>query len=444
MNLHPPPVFLPSPGKPPIPWEEWMQLFTTYMEACGGTGYASTLSSTVDETEDVYAAAVQSLQHPGESIDEFITGLRTLSANCKFEVMAEDIICDHFLEKTSSQVVRDRLLLEPDLTLDTALAIANVYHEKLSHDYSKAIISTEGVFSATVCFGNRTATCRFHEVRKGAAIAGMDMLRALDIAIVPAQQRCRKVSATPAVQVPPCLTKYPTLLSEELRLAKRYRHKVTIRTSLEPVQQKLRRLPLEFPQIVSEELQELERSDIIERVDASEWVSPIVAVWKKTGELRLCVDLRKPNTAIVIDSHPLPHMKDIFHHLAGASYFSKLDLSSAYHQMELAEESRNLTAFIIHDGLFRYKRVCFGLASAAAAFQKMLAMVLKGLKGVLHYLDDILVYGTTMGEHNLRLHRVLFALDAAGLRLNKNKSVFATRQLQFLGHSLSPDGMSPL
>ncbi|XP_064464778.1 uncharacterized protein K02A2.6-like [Ornithodoros turicata] len=345
------------------------------------------------------------------------------------------------------------------LLVDTGSAVSllpsNVYHEKFSHrplhksgvvlrDYSKAIISTEGIFSATVCFGDRTATCTFHVVRKGAAIAGMDMLRALDIAIVPAQQLCRKVSATPAAQVPPCLAKYPTLFSEELGLAKGYRHKVTMRTSVEPVQQKLRRLPLEVRQKVSEELQKLEQSDIIERIDASEWVSPIVAVWKKTGELRLCVDLRKPNTAIVIDSHPLPHMEDIFHHLAGASYFSKLDLSSAYHQMELAEESRNLTAFITHEGLFRYKRVCFGLASAAAAFQKMLAMVLKGLKGVMHYLDDILVYGATMEEHNLRLDRVLFALEAAGLRLNKKKCVFATRELQFLGHSLSPDGLSPL
>lgn len=97
---------------------------------------------------------------------------------------------------------------------------------------------------------------------------------------------------------------------------------------------------------------------MIENIDASEWVSPIFVAWKKMGEIRLCVELRKPNQAIVIDSHHLPHPEEILHQLTGMTVFCKLDHSLAYHQMELAEESRDL--------------VCFGLASAAAAFQKML------------------------------------------------------------------------
>lgn len=127
---------------------------------------------------------------------------------------------------------------------------------------------------------------------------------------------------------------------------------------------------------VSEELAKLERSGVIERINASEWVSPIVVARKKNGEIRLCVDLRKPNTAIVLDSHSLPCPHKLFHQLSGARVFSKLDLSSAYHQLDLAEESRDLTAFVTHEGLFRFTRACFGLASAAPAFQKMMDCIL--------------------------------------------------------------------
>lgn len=132
-------------------------------------------------------------------------------------------------------------------------------------------------------------------------------------------------------------------------------HRVKTQTTVTPVQHKLCHLPLTARDKVSHELRKLEVTGVIEKIDASEWVSPIVVASKKMGEIRLCVDLRKPNQAVVIDSHPLPHPEEIFHQLIGMTVFSKLDLSSAYHQMELAEEGRDLTAFITHDGLFRFK-----------------------------------------------------------------------------------------
>lgn len=82
------------------------------------------------------------------------------------------------------------------------------------------------------------------------------------------------------------------------------------------------------------------------------------------------IDSREPNEAIVVDGHPLPHVDELFHNLAGTTYFYRLDLSAAYHQLPLAEESLNVTAFLTHDALYRYKRICFGLPSAPAAFQK--------------------------------------------------------------------------
>lgn len=111
--------------------------------------------------------------------------------------------------------------------------------------------------------------------------------------------------------------------------------------------------------------------------------------------------------------------------------------------MELTPESRDLTTFITHDGLFRFRRVCFGLASAPAAFQKMMTSILRGCKGVLCYIDDIIVYGKSAAEHSANLHDVLQCISAAGLRLNE-KCLFNVQELTFLGHVVSHNGLSPL
>ncbi len=137
-----------------------------------------------------------------------------------------------------------------------------------------------------------------------------------------------------------------------LGCARGFVHRVQVRPGSQPVQQKLRRLPFSIRNEVSKELQKLVQQDVIEPVDASEWVSPIVVTRKKDGGIRLCVDLREPNKAVVVDSFPLPHMEEMFANLCGATVFSTLDLQSAYHQVTLHEDSRSLTAFITHDGLF--------------------------------------------------------------------------------------------
>ncbi|KAM9165617.1 potassium channel subfamily U member 1 [Pangshura tecta] len=95
---------------------------------------------------------------------------------------------------------------------------------------------------------------------------------------------------------------------------------------------KLLRLPFSVRETVSEELRKLVQKNISEEIKSSEWVSPIVVMLKKGGGIHLCVDLREPNKAIVIDSHPLPHIEEVFPELRGAKMFSTLDLQSAYHQ----------------------------------------------------------------------------------------------------------------
>ncbi|KAL0149455.1 hypothetical protein M9458_055243 [Cirrhinus mrigala] len=232
-------------------------------------------------------------------------------------------------------------------------------------------------------------------------------------------------------------------LENRLGCAREFVHLVHVRPSVQPVQLKQRRLPLSIRNEVSKELQKLVQQDVIEPVDASEWVSPIVVPRKKDGGIRLCVDLREPNKAVVVDSFPLPHMEKMFANLCGATVFSTLDLQSAYHQVALHEDSRNLTAFITHDGLFRFKRVPYGLASAPSCFQRMMSEILKGQSGAHCYLDDIMVAGATLKEHDKNLQAVLQRIDEAGLSLNMAKCHFRKTELSFLGHTLSEKGLQP-
>ena len=188
--------------------------------------------------------------------------------------------------------------------------------------------------------------------------------------------------------------------------------------------------------------QKLENEGVIERIDTSPWVSPVVVAWKKSGKIRLCVDLREVNKNIIPDKFPLPTIDDLLSELHGAKYFAKLDLAAAYHQLPLHKDSRDLTAFITHEGLFRYTRVCFGISSAPSAFQKMMGLLLGGMKGVQCYLDDLVIYGHTYEEYKQNPKAVLMKLRKTGLKLN-DKCKFDLTSIDFLGHRITQEGLQP-
>ena len=164
---------------------------------------------------------------------------------------------------------------------------------------------------------------------------------------------------------------------------------------------------------------------------------------KKDNNIRLCVDTRAANNAINRVRHPIPTVKDISLELNGAKFFSKLDLSQAYHQLELAPSCRYITTFTTHTCLYRFKRLNYGTNSAAEIFQHTLQKVLQGIKGVRNIADDILVFGATYEEHNTALEHCLQRLEASGLTFNLGKCVFLKHHLEFFGLVFSKEGISP-
>lgn len=158
-----------------------------------------------------------------------------------------------------------------------------------------------------------------------------------------------------------------------------------------PRQQPHRRIPFHVREDVEKELQRLEKLDIIEKVEGpTPWVSPIVIVPKKSGEVRICVDMREANKAIKREKHLMPTIDDLIADLNGATHFSTLDLSSGYHQLELAPKSRYVTTFSTHVGLRGYKRLPFGVNAASEIFQEAIRELLSGLPGCKNSSDDII------------------------------------------------------
>ncbi|CAB3984924.1 Hypothetical predicted protein [Paramuricea clavata] len=152
-------------------------------------------------------------------------------------------------------------------------------------------------------------------------------------------------------------------------------------------------------------LKALEKEDVIERVpenEATPWVSPIVVVPKKDGGVRICVDMRQANEAIRRVRHPIPTVNNVSFALNGAQYFTKLDLSQAYHQLVLDQEGRFITTFSIHVGLYRYKRLNYGTKTSAEIFQHLLQTKLQELNGVKYIADDIIVFG----KHELNMIKI--------------------------------------
>ena len=218
--------------------------------------------------------------------------------------------------------------------------------------------------------------------------------------------------------------------------------KLHIDPDVQPKQLPHRRIPFHVRQDVEKELERLESLDIIEKVTGpTPWVSPIVVVPKSSGQVRLCVDMREANKAVKREKHLMSTIDDLVADLSGATVFSKLDLSSGYHQLQLGPESRHITTFITHIGLRRYKRLMFGINAASEIFENAIEEILTGLRGCKNISDDIIVFRATTAEHDQNLYGVLTRLQQDDVRLNKEKCCFSRSEITFYGHILSSEGI---
>ena len=220
--------------------------------------------------------------------------------------------------------------------------------------------------------------------------------------------------------------------------------KLHVDPDITPRQQPHRSIPFHVRGDVEKELERLQRLDVIERVEGpTPWISPIVVGPKKSAEVRICVDMGEANKAVKREKHLMPTIDDLIADLNGATHLSTRDLSSGYHQLELAPESRFVTTFSTHVGLRRYKRLPFGINAASEIFQESINELLRGLPGCKSISNDIIVFGKGKDEHDKILRGVLQRLKENNLRLNKDKCEFRKSEIRFYGHIFSSRSVKP-
>ena len=195
---------------------------------------------------------------------------------------------------------------------------------------------------------------------------------------------------------------------------------------------------------VEDEYNRLEAEGIIEKVEFSEWATPMVHIPKADQTTRSCGDYAVTvNPQLNVPQYPIPLPEDVFQKLRGGKLFTKLDLRNAYQQLLIDEGSQQYVTINTHRGLYRYTRLPFGIASSPAIFQRTMDIILQGIDNVACIQDDILISGKDDVDHLRNLEAVLNRLEEYGLRLKLDKCTFMQKSVVYMGCIISAQGIHP-
>lgn len=228
----------------------------------------------------------------------------------------------------------------------------------------------------------------------------------------------------------------------DVGLARGVEHTIRLSDS-RPFRERSRRLAPADIEDVRSHLQKLLAAGIIKE-SRSPYASPIVVARKKNGSIRMCIDYRTLNARTIPDQYTVPRIDEALDCMTGSRWFSVLDLRNGYYQIGMAEQDKEKTAFICPLGFFQFERMPQGITGAPATFQRLMEKAVgdMNLLQCLVYLDDLIVFGRTLEEHEERLLKVLDRLQEYGLKVSINKCQFCQPQVKYVGHIVSASGIS--
>ncbi|XP_057184972.1 uncharacterized protein K02A2.6-like [Triplophysa rosa] len=221
-------------------------------------------------------------------------------------------------------------------------------------------------------------------------------------------------------------------------------YKIQLKEDAKPVVHAPRRVPAPLREKLKTELERMTLMGVIEKVEKpTEWVNSMVCVKKTNGDLRVCMDPKDLNANIQREHYQIPTREEIISEMGGAKFFTKLDASQGFWQLKLHEDSTHYCTFNTPFGRYSFLRMPFGISSAPEVFHKAMEHMIEGIQGVRVYVDDIILWGSTIEQHNERLMEVLQRVQNYGLKLNKEKCQFGVKEITFLGDKLSERGVKP-
>lgn len=300
-----------------------------------------------------------------------------------------------------------------------------------------------GKWTAVLQWNQTSVSADVYVVLKGDTLLGWDQIVSLGLTIHPSKVNPIHCVSDQQTQLKEICREFPTVFEEKIGKVKGYKCKIQLRPNAIPVVHKLRPVKRVLLKPLKEELTKLLKEGIIQEVEGTDWISPLALATKASGEMRMCVNLKKLNNNILVDRHPLPRINEMLMSVTESAVFTSLDLRSAYHQIELDEDSKAYTSFITPFGTYKFNRMPFGLASAASVFQKLMDRLFGDDPNTLCYQDDLLLFSKDMHEHKLLLRKVLMKMKEVGMTLKLEKCKFGCASVDYLGHTLTSKGVLP-
>lgn len=300
--------------------------------------------------------------------------------------------------------------------------------------YNGSSIKVIGSFEATVQYNSK---CRLMQIfvaeSEGMPLLGRDFFAKFNLQI-------SMVNSCSSFQE--YIQKFPKLFSNSLGCCKDMEVTLNLKEGAKPVFYKARSVPFSLRESVEKEINRLVGLGVLVPVNHSDYASPVVPVLKHDGSIRLCADFSVTlNKQLVIDKYPLPRIEELFAQLHNGQKYSKLDLSQAYSQLKISEQSQMYTCINTHKGLYKFTRLVYGLSCAAAIFQKTIENILAGIAGIQVFQDDILITAPDDLTHKKRLEEVFTRLQNAGLVLQREKCSLFQNSVSYLGFTIDKHGL---
>ena len=221
-------------------------------------------------------------------------------------------------------------------------------------------------------------------------------------------------------------------------------HTIQVDKTISPVVHPPRKIPIAIKDKVKAELDRMtEMGVVVKQEEPTDWVNSMVTVIKPNGKIRICIDPRDLNKAILREHYPLKTVEEVISQMPTAKVFSKLDATSGFWQLRLDENSSKLCTFNTPFGRYRFTRLPFGIKSAPEVFQKVISQMVSDIDGAEAIIDDILVWGSNQEEHDARLKKVLERAEKYNLKLSAEKCEFRKSEVTYVGHRLTAKGVKP-
>lgn len=216
---------------------------------------------------------------------------------------------------------------------------------------------------------------------------------------------------------------------------------INLKPNTKPVVQPIRKVPFALQDKLKEHLNNLEKNKIIKKVEGSSaWVNALVIIRKPDNSLRICLDPKPLNEAIIQNTFKIPTIDEIAVKLNNSKVFTTLDATSGFWNIPLDEESSNLCTFGTPFGRYKFLRMPYGIKIASEVFQQKFKEIFN-LEGVEIYIDDILIHGKTQEEHDERLEKVFQIARKYNIKFNKKKCSFSKGEVNYLGYKFSSKGI---